>query len=209
LGIRRATQGLALCGLFLLPAPAVHALPLFSEDFQSATGSFFVTTASELSATTDYSSGPTVPGWTVNGGIFLASVAGDVALALNESPVHGSATSPTISGFTIGEQYELSFFHFGDNVPSTPYSFDVQLDASVIAQITRSWSTSPGSGASASVLFTATATSHTLTFLDTTNVGQASGMIDDLEVNLVQVPEPHALILGLLGLTALRTRRGA
>jgi hypothetical protein len=209
LGIRLAKQGLTLCTLLSAFAPAAHALPLFSEDFESATGTFEVTAVSELSATTDYYSGPSVPGWTVNGGIFLADVAGDIALALNEFPVHGSATSPTISGFTIGEQYELSFFHFGDDQPNTTaYSFDVLLDATVISSSSRSY-TSPGPGASEIILFTATATSHTLTFLDTTNVGQASGMIDDLEVNLVQVPEPHAFVLGLLGLAALRARRGA
>ena len=209
MGIRFMKHGLALCGLFVLAAPAAHALPLFSEDFESATGTFGGTTTSELSASTNYYSGPSVPGWTVNGGIFLAEVAGDIALALNEFPVAGSATSPTISGFTIGQQYELSFFHFGDDqANTTAYAFDVLLDAGVIDSISRSF-TSPGPGASESIQFYATATSHTLTFLDTTVVGQASGMIDNLEVNLVQVPEPHALVLGLLGLAAMRMRRVA
>jgi len=193
----------------LLLAGASHALPLFTEDFETATGTFEVTTTSELSASTNYYSSPSVPGWTLNTGIFLAEVAGDIALALNEFPVHGSATSPTISGFTVGQQYELSFFHFGDDQPNTTaYSFDVLLDAGVIASISRSY-TFPGAGASESILFTATATSHTLVFLDTTNVGSASGMIDDVVVDAV-VPEPQALALWLAGLVtwAARRRRG-
>jgi hypothetical protein len=198
----------ALAGVLLL-AGASDALPLFSEDFEAATGTFEVTTLSELSASTDYSSSPSVPGWTLNAGIFLAEVAGDIALALNEFPVHGSATSPTISGFTVGQQYELTFFHFGDDQPNTTaYAFDVLLDASVIASISRSY-TFPGAGASESILFTATATSHTLVFLDTTASGSASGMIDDVEVNAVGVPEPAGLALALAGLGAIWLRRRA
>jgi hypothetical protein len=188
-------------------APA-GAVPIFSENFDASTGTFAVTTISELSASTDYSSNPTVPGWTLSGGVFLASIAGDVAVALNEFPAHGSATSPAINGFTPGLQYELSFFHFGDDqINSTAYELDVLLDAGVIGHLSRSF-TFPGSGAQASIVFTATAASHTLTFTDVTAVGQASAMIDDIEVNLVPEPATGSLLtLGLVWLGARARRR--
>jgi Ca2+-binding RTX toxin-like protein len=123
------------------------------------------------------------PGWTFDGLTVLAvnPANGDKAIGLNEVPGHGSATK-AISGFTPGVEYVLTFDHWGDDQPNTnSYDVDVKLDDTVIAHVSRSYST-PGPGVTASFTFTATSITHSLTFLDVTNDGPASALIDNIKI---------------------------
>jgi hypothetical protein len=204
----------------LLSAGTAQAVPLFTEDFSSATflGTPEIASSERWGPETRYYLPPglgfstdfSVPGWTYTTLTVLAvnPADGDMAIGLNETHGHGSATSSPISGFTSGAEYLLTFDHWGDDRPdTTPYEVDVLLDGVVIGHVSRSYS-SPGPGAAASIYFTATATTHSLTFADVTFVGEASALIDNISISFVPEPGTSLLVMaGLLGLAARRQRR--
>ena len=85
---------------------------------------------------------------------------------------------------------------------------DIKLDSSPIGHLSRTYS-SPGPGALESIQFTATGTSHSLSFSDVTFIGQASAILDNILIR--SVPEPGTCVLMSAGFVLLGclTRRHA
>jgi hypothetical protein len=125
LRIEPATQLAAICGLVLLSAGTAQATPLFTEDFSSATfvGTPEIASSERWGPETTYYLPPgfgfstdfSVPGWTLTTLTVLAvnPADGDMAIGLNETHGHGSATSSPISGFISGAESLLTFERIG------------------------------------------------------------------------------------------------
>ncbi len=195
---RRCAMRVAVLLLSLLgPAPA-GANVIFSEDFSDVTSPDTVHFGGneKWGDVTEYYLFPTDPRWDFLGttAVLVVNPAdGDQALALNEVPVHGIATVE-ITSFVPGQEYLLTFDHWGDDQPNTlPYEVDIHLDATLIGHLSRSYS-SPGPGASESISFFATAASHDLTFTDVTFLGAASACLDNILISSV-IPTELALDL--------------
>jgi hypothetical protein len=105
----------------------------------------------------------------------------------------------------------LTFDHFGADhggSPANPYVVNIVI-AGVFSEIISRIYPIPGPGATGSTPFTATASSHTLTFIDATpGDNQPSAIFDNIQISTVPEPSTLGLIgLGLLGLDAMRRRR--
>lgn len=113
----------------------------------------------------------------------------------------------TVSDFSIGQTYELSWYHsnFGYDVSSGDAAIEVFVDGSSVGlgpsiALGTSWF-------SESLTFVATATTHTIE-IGSLGPGQSYTGIDGIA--LTQVPEPSAfalLSLGLVGMAATRRQR--
>jgi len=192
----------------VLPSLSQAAL-IFSEDFNSATGTGTSIDFSEKwSSTIYYGAGASVSGWTFGSGVFVAQNKDneiDKAMLLNETPQHGSMSKSI--GVIQGTNYILTFDHWGDNRPGgTGYRFTVSIDGSPLGTISRIFS-APGTGVTETISFTASSNSIILSFLDSTPSGQASPIIDNIKVSTVPIP-PTIWLLGpgLIGLAGLRRR---
>jgi hypothetical protein len=197
----------------LNPKPATGS-SIFSEDFSSSSSldTEHIAPSEKWGPNTKYFLNPTDPGWTLAGTSVMVvnPLDGDQAMALNEQPNHGVATSNPIAGFISGQTYILTLDHWGDDRPNTtPYEVDIRIDASLIGHLSRTYPT-PGPGATESFSFVATAASHTLSFTDVTFVGEASAILDNINIRPVPEPSACAIVLiaaGLLGVAArLRLR---
>ena len=209
-----ARQGLlaAAMAFFAGFAGVAHAQVVYTQDFNSASGSGLLSSTSERWASTNYwTTFPSLSGWLLFGGAMIAQngTSADRALLLNETPFPAiTYTSTPISGLTSGSLYQLTFQHWGDNMPgSTPYAFDVMLNSGVLGSISRAYS-STGSGAFAteSYTFTAPGSSINLSFLDK-STGAASGIVDNISIAAIPEPETWAMMLAGLSFLGWASRR--
>jgi hypothetical protein len=203
----------AAVGLLLgLTNPASSAgSSIFAENFSStmAVDADQFAPSEKWGPNTEYRFNPSDPDWVFSGTSVLVinPADGDQAMALNEAPVHGAATTNPIAGFTPGQMYVLTLDHWGDDRPLTdPYEVDVKIDGNLIGHLSRIYPT-PGPGATDSFTFLATAPSHTLSFADVTFVGQASAILDNICIRLVPESSAHGLLFIALLLSGNFDRR--
>lgn len=185
---------------FLLGAGAANAATVFFDDFDA----------------NNYGLNTTPAGWTLNSG--SVDIIGDGNfpwygagnyIDMNGSTSQGGSISTTVAGLVIGKTYTLEF-DVGYNNNS---GNNEQLSYS-IGSLIGSYGPPIASGASTylhlTYQFTASATSHLLTFADTSgNDGDNGGAIlDNVRVSAVPVPAAGLLLLsGLGGIAALRRRK--
>lgn len=201
-----------IIGLLLMllsgPVGLSHAdTIIFSEDFNSASGTNPWTDVSEKWNTTIYYldiGSATAAGWTFGGQALVAQDGtnrGDKAILLNESPPGSMVTlSSAPIPVTSGTSYRLTFDHWGDNRPGQPgYQFTVGINGSPLSTISRIYALG-GPGVTESFLITPSIDSISLSFLMSPSA-EASPIIDNIKITTI--PEPTTLILlgsGLLGL---------
>jgi hypothetical protein len=147
------------------------------------------------------------PGVSPNGGNF---VAGDSAAT------YANAISQSVSGLTVGQTYNLTFYQAGAQQKgfsgTTTDQWKVTFGSSPAQDSTLMHVATESDVAwnSQSMLFTASATTETLTFLavGTPNSDPPFALLDG--VSLISVPEPASIALlgfGIAGVAGLRRRR--
>ncbi|NMP29944.1 DUF642 domain-containing protein [Thalassotalea sp. M1531] len=167
-----------------------------------------------------------LPGWRTtagNGielqkGVVTNSQHGSHHIELDSHQRGGSNSmmTQTIDSLIIGNEYLLEFFYKartnnkndnGINVYwyDTPTAFDASMEAMYIADATRretpNWQKQ-------SVVFTATASSMELSFASVGKQNTLGGLVDNVSLNqITQVPEPSILVLLMLSLGLLVSRR--
>lgn len=213
--MKRIVKIICLTSFLTLPSFGISFGAIFSEDFNSAVGTTPLLTGdilqSEKWTSTNYYIGDAakLDGWIFIGGAFVAenTETNDRAILLNESPVHGAMLSRVIYGLSAGTDYWLTFEHWGDNRPNDPgYTLTVIIGGVSLNTITRGYDFG-GPGKIENILFTAPSDSITLAFLDSTNTGEASAIIDNLSINAVPIPAAAWLLgTGLIGLVIIRRR---
>ena len=204
-----------IAAALLLAGTAAGAVTVYSEDFNAPAfvgGTLVANDSSDRFGPTDYFFINNANGWTFNtSSTFLARPAGgtDGAVLLNEFA--GSA-SRLITGLTIGTQYTLSFLLSGDNRPGQAYVLGGSIAG--LSFTVNGTDGAPGTnpGSLLSYGFTATSTSHLLSF-DENSASQASPIIDNVLIATAGgvVPEPAtwAMLLtgfGMVGFAARRRR---
>jgi hypothetical protein len=147
------------------------------------------------------------PGVSPNGGNFVGA---------DSAATYANAISQSVSGLVIGKTYNLTFYQAGAQQQgfsgTTTDQWQVTFGSSpnqdstlmhVASESDVGWN-------SQSMLFTASATTQTLTFLalGTPNSDPPFALLDG--VSLIQVPEPASIALlgfGIAGVAGLRRRR--
>jgi hypothetical protein len=192
------------------PLPAAANL-VFSEDFSSVIPGVdqHFAHSERWGPATEYWLEPTDTNnvWTFNEAIVLSINPGnpaDRAVAPNEvdssgTPgTNGEMTTVPIPGFIPGQWYSLTFEHWGDDRPFnvdegwvTGYTLEVELDllGGGITTIARGpypeYNPALPGFVTETILFVATAVSHTLTFRDVTTVGEASANLDNIIITAI------------------------
>ena len=123
------------------------------------------------------------------------------AVVLNENAGGGSA-SKTVTGLNANTTYQLSFLVYGDNRPGQTWGLNVKANSSILnlSGVDQLAGTNPGT--IETLLFTTDGTgSATLVFLETTASGEASPIIDNVEIS--QTPLPSTWLMMLSGFVGL------
>jgi hypothetical protein len=155
-------------------------------------------------------------GWSVTGDVDVvrefggqgwAAQSGVQSLDLNG--LNAGSISQSISGFDVGQQYQLSYWYNSTNTGGAKTSITFLGGTSEVAPIFDTVSTLNSGWLQRTVNFTALTNTVGLSFVSVT--GGVSGMAID-SVTIAAVPEPHewAMMLaglGLVGFVAQRKRR--
>jgi len=218
---RQACIAAAAASLLIGSVGPASAQVIFSETFDGIIAEPFLDLSggpgndSERWADTRYAPNPQDPAnqWEFFENTFLArntlAPGSDQAIQLNEpsGPVASGVAMKTPGiAVTAGATYELSFDHWGDNLPGT-YTFDVFVDSVLLRTFTRTFTaTGVGSFASELIHLIAPDGEIILEFVDRTTVGFSSALIDNVALS---VPEPgtYAMLLAGLGLMGFMARR--
>lgn len=145
-------------------------------------------------------------GWTFESGVFLGLQEGttDQALWLNQI---GPGAMTTVSGLTIGQEYEVRFLQWGDDLTNASFSGTLDVDGSTI--LSYEYTDKPfGTVDAVTRVAHFTASSSTATLVFGASSGAASPVIDDISISSVPLP-PAALLYGsaLASLCMLGRRR--
>lgn len=192
----------------ILGSAAANASIIYFEDFESATGTTFITggfgtTEREAGS---YSTNVTLPGWTLSSASSTYvhdGSSGNTSVLLNSI---GSGISRTISGLTAGLAHQLTFEYWGDNTSyvGTFQGFVFEIDGSVTPITRAATGLATGNFGSITYDFTATSSSTLLRFTETGGYGT---VFDNIAVSSVSVPEPGTLALFAIGLAAAGASR--
>jgi hypothetical protein len=159
---------------------------------------------------TEFVYNPTGTGWTFtyNTGIanqnsgFEANIGAPdgTQFAFMQSGIPGTI-SQTVTGFTVGASYTLSFFDSA-RLSSTPGSFTVTMGSSNLGSFTPAGDTFLQVTTSS---FTASSASELLTFTQTYNNPDEDELIDLVQINQTSAstPEPGSIALLFGGMAAL------
>jgi hypothetical protein len=139
-------------------------------------------------------------------GVFANTPNGNQAAFLQGYQGGGSQIDWLISGLTVGTKYELSFAAAGSLVvPAETFGVSVSVFGSAATLFTPG-----GAFTNNSLLFTASASGGTISFIGSAIPGNSVSALDNLVISTV--PEPTTLApfgAGLVGIGALRRRRKA
>jgi hypothetical protein len=140
---------------------------------------------------------------------------GGNSLAADSAATYANAISQSVSGLTVGQTYNLTFYQAGaqqngfsgTTTDQWQVTFGSSTQDSTLMHVA---SESDVAWNSQSMLFTASATTQTLTFmaLGTPNSDPPFALLDG--VSLISVPEPASIALlgfGIAGVAGLRRRR--
>ena len=208
----RFVAKLVISALLAGAATAASAVTVYSENFSFdfVGAGLAPNDTSDRFGNTDYFFINNVNGWTFNSSNTFAAVSfarEDVALLLNENAGGGSATR-LISGLTPGAQYTLSFLLSGDNRPGQAYVLTGGIAglSFTVNGVDGAPGTNPGSLLSYG--FTATNTSHLLSF-GQASITEASPIIDNITITSAAIPEPAtwAMLLAGFGMVGFAARR--
>ena len=117
----------------------------------------------------------------------------------NHTSLH-AGISTTISGLGVGQAYTLTFNYWGDNQPSTLYSFSYTIEGITNSVLDQSWNSPADLGTydQISFQFTSLGAATTLNFTESSATA-ASPIIGSIVISQV-VPEPTSLCLGMIGI---------
>lgn len=191
----------------IITTPAGAAITVVNGGFEDTTG---------MTPAGNFYQG-SIPGWTFSGVTAEiatttahgapAGVTGNNFLEAFVTDPNGLGTlSQTVSGMTIGQDYQLTFDwgNRADLGDDQNYEFEVSIAGQTFSQ----FGTDPVDMTGASIPFTATSNSETIaiTFYYPGSFSYTDGAFDNFAIN--QVPEPSSTaLIGLGGLAILLRRR--
>jgi choice-of-anchor C domain-containing protein len=158
--------------------------------------------------------GTSPSGWTVLGSVDLINTywqAQDGGQSIDLSRSSPATISQSVSGFTIGQTYELSFWMSGNPDGPPPIkmltasvggtSVDFTFDSSTNSKADMGW-------LEKTFLFSATSETMLLSFQGTDNPGTAYGAaLDNVSISAVPVPAAGLLLLGGLAAFGMFKRK--
>jgi hypothetical protein len=210
--MKNPIHAIAAATSLLLGSTAADAGIIFTEDFETAAGTTFITGpfGSTEREPGSYANGLTVAGWTLSAPLntyLHDGVSGNTSLLLDSQ---SGSISRVITGLEVGVQHELTFEYWGDNtgIAGIPISFLFEINGVTTAVSRANTGLATGNFTTYAFAFTAGAASTQLRFVEQGGYGT---LFDNISISSVDVPEPGTLALFSLGLLAAggirRTRR--
>ena len=192
----RFVAKLAVAALLAGVATGASAVTVYSEDFSAPAfvgGLLSNDDTSDRFGPTTYFFISDANGWSFDSSntfLALPIEGSDGALLLNENGRGGSALR-LISGLTIGQTYSLSFLLSGDNRPGDAYRLTGGIAGLSFSVDGTDGAPGSNAGTALSYLFTATGTSHQLSF-GQVGLSEASPIIDNITITSVGGAVPEA-----------------
>ncbi len=215
---KRVATFLFICSAAIFTARSASAAVVYTENFDNPAflASVFIPAGETYAhndrigwTNTGIGNINSVEGWTFNEGVYLGLQEGtsDQALWLNEV---GPGATRTITGLAAGQQYEIRFLQWGDDLTQGAFTGKLDVDGTTVLSydyVAQAFGTVEAVTRSAH--FTATGTTATMVF--GASSGGASPIIDNIVVSAVPLPPAFSLfatsIAGLCGLCRRHTKR--